>query len=152
MGWSPNGDSPKHRRVEIRVLDSWIHLQDMRDALLEPADDHGAGEEIVLHRFEGALPFIVGKKMSVADGTMIRINLSGRLALMVVLVKKDGRVMVVEHDEQIPDLELTTPVALFWRRAAGRISADAFLRASATDVRGSKELAVDFANALNIMI
>jgi hypothetical protein len=49
-------------------------------------------------------------------------------------------------------MELTTPVALFWRRAAGRISADAFLRASATDVRGDEELARSFAEALAIMI
>jgi hypothetical protein len=41
---------------------------------------------------------------------------------------------------------------LFWRRAAGRISADAFLKASATDIRGDKELAVALAEGLSIMI
>jgi hypothetical protein len=47
---------------------------------------------------------------------------------------------------------LTTPVALFWRRGAGRITAQAFLSASATDVRGSREMAQSFAEALAIMV
>ena len=53
---------------------------------------------------------------------------------------------------ETPTLEITTPVALFWRRAAGRISAAAFLAASATDVRGNHALASAFADALVIMI
>jgi hypothetical protein len=43
-------------------------------------------------------------------------------------------------------------VALFWRRAAGRILADAFLSASATDVRGDRAMAQSFAENLRIMI
>jgi hypothetical protein len=46
---------------------------------------------------------------------------------------------------------LTTPVSLFWRRAAGRITANALLNASATDVRGDAVLATSFAEALAII-
>ena len=152
VGWSPEGDRPYYRFMETRVLDSWIHLQDIRDALLEPADDHGAGEEIVLNRFEAALPYIVGKKMQAPEGTLLQINLSGRLARVIFLEVSEARAHAVTMSEQVPDLELTTPVALFWRRAAGRISADSFLGASATDVRGSKSLATAFSEALAIMI
>jgi uncharacterized protein (TIGR03083 family) len=152
VGWSPEGERPYHRFQETRVLDSWIHLQDIRDALLEPADDHGAGEEIVINRFEGALPFIIGKKMGAHEGTVIHINLSGRLARTIVLAVENGRAVVVPNSDLVPTLEFTTPVALFWRRAAGRISAAALLNSSATDVRGNHELAQDFAEALTIML
>jgi uncharacterized protein (TIGR03083 family) len=152
VGWSPEGERPYHRFQETRVLDSWIHLQDIRDALLEPTDDHGPGEEIVINRFEAALPFVVGKKVGAPEGTYLRINLSGRLARSILLVVRDGRASTLEASDETPDLELTTPVALFWRRAAGRISADAFLRASATDVRGDEELAKCVADSLAIMI
>jgi hypothetical protein len=134
------------------VLDSWIHLQDIRDALLEPADDHGPGEEIVLNRFESALPYVLAKKAKAKDGTLVRVNLTGRLARSVLLRVEEGRAKALETSAAVPDLELTTAVALFWRRAAGRISADAFLRASATDVRGDEELATAFAEGLAIMI
>jgi len=152
VGWSPEGDRPYHRFMETRILDSWIHLQDIRDALLEPADDHGVGEEVVLNRFEAALPFVLGKRVSPPDGTLVQLNLSGRLARVIFLKVHDGRAQAVAMTEEMPDLELTTPVALFWRRCAGRISADAFLSASATDVRGSKSLATALAEGLAIMI
>jgi uncharacterized protein (TIGR03083 family) len=152
VGWSPEGERPFHRFQETRVLDSWIHLQDIRDALLEPADDHGSGEEIVLNRFEAALPYVLGKKAHAPDGTVVRINLSGRLARSILLGVNEGRAKALEEGAEIPTLELTTPVALFWRRAAGRISADAFLNASATDVRGDEDLARFFAESLSIMI
>src|ERR1019366_7891328 len=152
VGWSPEGERPFHRFQETRVLDSWIHLQDIRDALLEPADDHGPGEEIVLNRFEAALPYVLAKKAKAKDGTLVRINLSGRLARTVLLGVEEGRARALDTSANVPNLELTTPVALFWRRAAGRVSADAFLSASATDVRGDEKLARAFAEGLAMMI
>jgi uncharacterized protein (TIGR03083 family) len=152
VGWSPEGERPFHRFQETRVLDSWIHLQDIRDALLEPSDDHGPGEEIVINRFESALPYVLAKKAGAKDGTLVQINLSGRLARSILIGVENGRANALERTSDAPTMELTTPVALFWRRAAGRISAEAFLRASATDVRGDEELARSFADALAIMI
>ncbi len=152
VGWSPEGDRPYFRFMETRVLDSWIHLQDVRDALLEPADDHGSGEEIVVNRFESALPFVLGKKMHAPEGTVLRLNLSGRLARSVVIGVEAGRARALDEPVRDVTLEVTTPVVLFWRRAAGRISAEAFLSASATQVRGNALQARDFAEALAIMI
>jgi hypothetical protein len=134
------------------VLDSWIHLQDIRDALLQPEDDHGAGEEIVVNRFESALPFILAKKMQSPDGTTLQVNLSGRQARAIFLELRDGRARALVSLAQPATLEVTTPVALFWRRCAGRISAEAFLGASATDIRGNRDLAASFAENLSIMI
>lgn len=152
VGWSPEGERPYHRFQETRVVDSWIHLQDIRDALLRPADDHGAGEEIVVNRFESALPYVLGKKMKAVEGTLVQINLSGRLGRTVLLEVREGRAIAVDSSERPPTLEVSTPVALFWRRAAGRISDSAFLAASATDVRGDRALARHLAEALHIMI
>ena len=152
VGWSPEGPRPYHRFQETRLLDSWIHLQDIRDALLEPADDHGVGEEVVVNRFEAALPYIVGRAMGAPDGTVVRVTLTGRLGRSVTLAVAEGRASTVTSVSDPPTLEITTPVALFWRRAAGRIDAEAFLRASATEVRGERQLARDFSRALAIMI
>jgi len=152
VGWSPEGERPYYRFQETRVLDSWIHLQDIRDALLEPADDHGPGEEIVVNRFEAALPYVVGKRAKAPDGTLVQINLSGRLARTIFIGVEGGRASARTTSTEPPTLELTTAVALFWRRAAGRISSDAFLAASATDVRGDRDLARAIAEGLNVMI
>lgn len=152
VGWSPEGERPYHRFQETRVLDSWIHLQDIRDALLQPEDDHGPGEEIVINRFEAALPFVVGKRMTAPEGTIVQINLVGRLARTVLIEVSAGRAVPLASTPRTPDLDLTTPVALFWRRGAGRISASAFLDASATDVRGDRQLAISLAEGLAILV
>jgi hypothetical protein len=120
--------------------------------LLMPSDDHGVGEEIVINRFEGALPFVLGKKMKAPEATVIQVNLSGRLARTIVLGVHDGRALAEAASDVVPTVEITTPVAIFWRRMAGRISAEAFLTASASDVRGDRALARNFADALSIML
>ena len=151
VGWSPEGNAPYHRFMETRLLDSWIHLQDIRDAIAMPSDDHGVGEEVVLNRFEAALPYVVGKRAKAPEGTRVRLNISGRAARSTDVVVVDGRARAAEAPGE-PDVEITTPAALFWRRCAGRISADSFLAASATDVRGDRQLARAIADGLAIMI
>ena len=152
VGWSPEGDVPHHRFQETRLLDSWIHLQDLRDALLEPQDDHGVGEDVVINRFEAALPFVIGAKVRPPEGTTVRFNLVGRLARTVTVEVVASRARVLQNLADAPDVEITTPVALFWRRAAGRISSQALLQASATHVEGDRELARRIAEELTIMI
>jgi hypothetical protein len=95
---------------------------------------------------------VVGKRMKSPDGTLVRLNLSGRLARLILIGVANGRASAIRESAETPSLEITTPVALFWRRAAGRISAEAFLAASATDVRGDRMMASALANELVIMI
>lgn len=146
---SPLGLTATYRsRMETRIFDSWIHLQDLRDALLEPADDHSMGEEVVLARFEASLPEVIRGAMELEGGDVVRINLSGRMARSLTFRCFADRVEPVEFASESPVFELTTPIALFWRRCAGRISADALLGASATLVRGNVVLAVALADRL----
>ena len=152
VGWSPEGERPYNRFQETRVVDSWIHLQDIRDALLEPADDHGPGEEIVVNRFEAAIPFVVGKRMQAPDGFTMQLNLSGRVGRTVMVTVEGGRCRAVSELNESPSTVISTPVALFWRLAAGRISAEAFLHASATDVEGDRGAARQFAEGMRVMI
>ena len=151
VGWSPEGQAPYHRFMETRILDSWIHLQDLRDALALPEDDHGIGEEIVINRFEAALPYVIGKKAQAPEGSRVRVNLEGRFGRSIEIEIQDGRARAAEGPGE-PNLEISTPVALFWRRAAGRISGEAFLQATETNVQGDRQLAQRIANALAIMI
>jgi uncharacterized protein (TIGR03083 family) len=149
--WSPMGPRPLHRSMETRVLDSWIHLQDIRDALLEPADDHGRGEDIVVNTFEAALPFVWARRVPAPEGSVLRLNLVGRLGRCVQVAVRDGRGVAVRSTAVVPSVEITTAVALFWRAMAGRINADAWLAASATDVRGDRQLVRRLGEVLNVV-
>jgi uncharacterized protein (TIGR03083 family) len=150
VGWSPEGDRPYHRFQETRLLDSWIHLEDVRDALGRPTVTDEVGEEVVMNRFEAALPYIVGKKVGASDGTLVRFHLTGARARSVAIAVREGRAVSVAATDQVPTLEITTPTDLFWRRAAGRIDSDRFLTGSA--VAGDVELARALSESLRIMI
>jgi len=152
VGWSPEGEVPYHRYQETRLFDSWIHLQDIRDALLMPADDHGTGEEVVINRCESAIPYIFGKLVRAPEAATLRIYLSGRLAREICVRIENGRAAAQTSLGDTPSLEVTTPAALFWRRVAGRISAEAFLASTAVHVEGSAELARKFAENMAVII
>ncbi len=150
VGWSPEGERPYHRFQETRLLDSWIHLEDVRDALASAPGENEVGEEVVLNRFESALPYVVGKKVGAPDGTTVRVNLTGARGRSLGVAVRDRRAEAVASLDSTPTLEVTTTTALFWRRAAGRVSAEAFLAGSQVD--GDAGLARGLAEALRIMV
>ena len=90
VGWSPEGERPYHRFQETRVLDSWIHLQDIRDALLQPEDDHGPGEQIVVNGSRRRCRTWSVEKMRSPDGTVVQVNLSGRLGRTILFGSRAG--------------------------------------------------------------
>ena len=146
--WSPEGERSVASTYERRIVDSWIHLQDIRDALLEPADDHGIGEEITLNRFEATMGYVWAKRAAAPEGALLQLNIMGRTARTVRLRVVNARGVPAEASPETPTLELTTAAPLFWRRCAGRINAEALLRASATDVRGDTRLALRLSDAM----
>jgi len=148
VDWSPEGERSVASAYERRIVDSWIHLQDIRDALLEPADDHGLGEEVTLNRFEATMGYVWAKRAAAPEGALLQLNIRGRTARTVRLRVVNARGVPAEPSTETPTLEMTTAAPLFWRRCAGRINAEAFLRASATDVRGDTRLAQRLSDAM----
>ena len=146
IGWSPEGDRPYHRFQETRVLDSWIHLTGHpRRACCSPKTTTGPARRSSSIVLSPRCPTSSAKKMRSPDGTSLQVNLIGRQARTIFLEVRDGRASALTSLSGSATLEVTTPVALFWRRCAGRISAEAFLSASATDIRGDRDLAQSFA-------
>ena len=148
---APGGTQTRAYAFESRIVDSWIHLQDIRDALLEPADDHGVGESVVINRFEALLPYVWAKRVAAPENALLQMNLTGLLGRTVQVRVREGRGVAAAPTSDRPDLEISSDVALFWRRCAGRINAEAFLNASATDVRGDREIAQRFVREMAIV-
>ncbi len=151
VGWSPEGERPYHRFMETRILDSWIHLGDLRDALGLDGDDHGPGEAVVLGRFGAALPFVLGRRVVAPEGARVAIELRGERAARHVVAVEGGRGVALAPDADA-ESELVTTTALFWRRAAGRIDGARLLEDPATSVRGDAALVGALVEGLVVMI
>ncbi|HET8989662.1 MAG TPA: maleylpyruvate isomerase family mycothiol-dependent enzyme [Acidimicrobiales bacterium] len=151
VGWSPEGERPYHRFMETRVLDSWIHLGDLRDAFGLEDDDHGPGEAVVLGRFTGALPFVLGRRVGASEGARVAVDLRGARGARHVVAIEGGRGKALPSEAQAEN-ELVTSTALFWRRAAGRVDASRLLADPATSVRGDAALVGAVVEGLVVMI
>ncbi len=151
VGWSPEGERPYHRFMETRVLDSWIHLGDLRDALGLEGDDHGPGEAVVLGRFTDALPFVLGRRVGAPEGARVALDLRGARGARHVVAIEGGRGVALTPAAEAEN-ELVTTTALFWRRAAGRVDASRVLSDRATSVRGDAALVGAVVEGLVVMI
>lgn len=117
--WTPVGPGTYGRFLAIRVFDFWVHERDITMPLGKTTDDTGICAEIALAEVEGALGYIVGKKVGLPDGRSVTFHLLGPLERDISVVV-DGRAKVVEH-VGYPDVEVRTDSVTFIQLACGRV-------------------------------
>lgn len=116
---TPVGPKTYGRFLAIRVFDFWVHEQDVRLPLGLPGNESGPAAEMALDEIEVSLPYIVGKKIGLPDGTGITFELTGPVE-RTMHVKVDGRAANVGTLEE-PDVVLSTDSVTFALLACGRI-------------------------------
>jgi uncharacterized protein (TIGR03083 family) len=153
VGWSPVGDVPHAVFMEVRVFDSWVHEQDVRQALDRPGGTANRASAMSLARVQGAMPFVVGKKAGCADGTSIRFEISGPgsdgRAFTVAVA--GGRGSEVADAGGIPTAALAMSALDFVRLGCGRASGEALASAGAVVVSGDVAVGRCVLDAMNFM-
>lgn len=150
--WTPVGAGQARDLLGFRILDTWVHDQDIRRALGRPGHQEGPVAEHTLARLVGGLPLVVGKRVSPPEGTTIAFNLSGpafpagrRVAVGIT----GGRARLLPD----PPAEATAVLGLeeddFVRLTCGRGDPEAIL--ANVSVTGDKALARRVARHLNFM-
>ena len=122
VGWSPIGQVPLRMFMVIRVMDSWIHEQDVRAALGRPGGRDGFGEEVALARADTALGVVVGKGARAPEGASVAFEVTGALGGRRRIEVVDGRATPVDGAQATATVTLTQET--YVRRFAGRISLD----------------------------
>jgi uncharacterized protein (TIGR03083 family) len=93
---TPAGPDTFGRFMQIRVMDCWVHEQDMREATGRPGHQTGPAVALSLDEVVTALGFVVGKQAGAPDGTSVRFDLTGGSGRIVDVVV-EGRARVVEE-------------------------------------------------------
>jgi uncharacterized protein (TIGR03083 family) len=154
VGWSPVGQVPYREFMDVRVLDSWIHEQDMRRATGRPGGLGGAGESTVLRRLTSSLGYVVGRKVAPPDGTVVVLAVDGPMGAVVSLSMEGGRARRLESAPDTPTATISFDQRAFWELSCGRYEggADRALELGAVAVEGDESVAQAILAALNIMI
>lgn len=136
-GPTPVGQAPYREFMAVRVMDCWVHEQDMRIATGRPGRYDGEESALALGRIESAMPFVVGKKAGAPDGVAVRFVVLGDASRQLDVVVSGGRAAFGPTDD--PAVVLTMETATFWRLACGRIAGDPALAAGLVDITGDED-------------
>lgn len=80
-----------------RVLDVWMHQQDIRRAVARPGGLIGPGGAHALALFSRSIPYVVGKRVAPPPGTSVTLDITGEhAATLAVAVGVDGRAALLD--------------------------------------------------------
>jgi uncharacterized protein (TIGR03083 family) len=131
-GFTPAGKDTHGRFMRIRVMDCWMHEQDIREAVGRPGHESGPVVELVLDELQQSMGYVVGKKAGAPEGASVTFALGSRDIHVLV----DGRAAVVGSLPGPATATLTMTPLLFTRLAGGRTGADT----SAVAITGDADL------------
>ena len=131
-GFTPAGQDTHGRFMRIRVMDCWMHEQDIREAVNRPGHDSGPVVDLVLDELQQSMGYVVGKKAGAPDGASVTFRLGSRDINVLV----EGRAAVVDALPGPATTTLTMTPLQFTRLAGGRTGADA----AAVEITGDEPL------------
>lgn len=118
---TPAGPGTLADMLTLRVMDTWLHEQDVRRAVGRPGHEAGpvAGEAVAyLTRF---LPLIVGKRAAAPDGSTVVIEIVG-LHRSVIQVA-NGRASAADDEPDVATVTLSMSPTTFVATVGGRSDA-----------------------------
>jgi uncharacterized protein (TIGR03083 family) len=152
LGWSPIGEAPYAEFMLIRIMDSWVHGQDMRWAVDRPGDRGGRGETVALSRLTSGMGYVVGRQVGPPDGTTVVFDIEGPLPRVVSVAMEGTRAKALEAPPDAPSVRLTMPAEHFVRLACGRETGDDALAAGGVAIVGDHALGRQIIGSMNFMI
>ena len=147
---TPTGPGTMADFLHIRVLDCWIHEQDMRRAVGMAGHLDGPAAEHTVDRLLRTIPIVVGKRAATPEGGAVVINLTGGVQRHVVCEVNGGRAAIVTASAADPLATITLDAESFVVLATGRRTATSL--ADRIDIIGDAALAQRVVDNLNMMI
>ncbi len=152
LGPSPVGEVPYREFMRVRVMDCWVHEQDIRVATARPGHRDGPAATLAIDRLASAMPFIVGKKAGAPDGASVRFELTGSEPRRFDIVVRGGRAVLDPAPGTDPTAEVRMDLEVFWRLGCGRATGEAARGAALVELRGDIELAERVVDSMAFMI
>ncbi len=93
---TPTGPGTMADFLAIRILDCWLHEQDIRRALGRRGNLDGAAAEHTIDRLIRTLPIVVGKRAACPEGAAVTVRITGPVERIVHCEVHDGRAAIVD--------------------------------------------------------
>ncbi|MEQ1873051.1 MAG: maleylpyruvate isomerase family mycothiol-dependent enzyme [Ilumatobacteraceae bacterium] len=145
---TPTGPGTLADFLHVRVLDCWLHEQDMRRATGRAGNLSGAAAEHTVDRLVRTIPIVVGKRAATPEGGAVAINITDGVERHIFCEVQNGRAKFVDDPSTAPLATIGLTTEAFIVLAGGRRTSD---RVDA-QISGDRELARRVLSQFNMMI
>ncbi|MDA8278524.1 MAG: maleylpyruvate isomerase family mycothiol-dependent enzyme [Actinomycetota bacterium] len=138
--WTPLGQGTYRDFMEIRVMDCFVHEQDIRVTTGSEFIYHDRSGAISLDKLTSGLGFVIGKKLKAPDGSQVtfEIALSPNNVSSTTLHVEGGRATVVRDVDHSKDTTIIKmPIDAFVFATAGRTNAFNYLESGEVSFEGN---------------
>ena len=148
---TPTGPGTMLDFLSLRILDCWVHEQDVRRAVDRPGHLSGRPAEHTVDRLLRTIPIVVGKRSAAPEGSTSVLVITGPVERTVPVVVEGGRAKVVDAGAAgDPAVTITMDSETFLVLAVGRQTAAE--RADRISIEGDAALGQAIVDNLNMMI
>ncbi len=148
---TPLGLAPVSEFISIRIMDAWVHEQDMRRALGRPGELEGATAAHSLGRIIRAMPFVSARRAQAPDGSTIVFDVTGPAGRVFPIVVEGNRAREADEVPEAPSARITLDAETFGCLGCGRWDPEEILSSSKVRVEGDAALGEAIVRQMNIM-
>ena len=148
--FTPTGPGTIADFLHIRVLDCWLHEQDMRRVLNLPGHQSGPSAEHTIDRLIRTVPIVVGKRAATPEGGSVVIAITGHVQRTIVATVTDGRAQLSTEVPPQPLVTISMDSDTFVQLATGRATHAEL--ADGYSIVGDAELGTRVVSMFNMMI
>jgi uncharacterized protein (TIGR03083 family) len=149
---TPIGPGTVTEFIRIRIMDAWVHEQDIRRALGIPGELDSAVAAHAIGRVARAMPFVVARKAQAPDSATVVFDITGPAGQVVPVAVEGGRGNRLDSEPESPTVRITADVETFACLGCGRWDPAEALSSGKITVTGDTALGETIVKQMNIMI
>ncbi len=148
---TPIGQAPMSEFISVRIMDAWVHEQDIRRALNRPGHYDSPAAAHALNRIIRAMPFVAARRAQAPNGATIVIDISGPAGRLCSIGIAEGRGRELDTPPANPTARIILNAETFACLGCGRWNPDDALQSGQISIEGDTALAESIVRQMNIM-
>ena len=145
---TPLGPAPVSEFISIRIMDAWVHEQDIRRALGRAGELEGPTAAHSVGRLIRAMPFVVARRAQAPDGTTVVFDIAGPAGRVLPVLVEGNRGREAEEALAGPMVRISLDAETFGCLGCGRWDPEEMLRSGRVLVQGPTAAAQDLGAAI----
>ena len=148
---TPVGQAPMSEFISVRIMDAWVHEQDIRRAVNRPGHYDSPAAAHALNRVIRAMPFVAARRAQAPDGATVVINISGTAGRTIAIGVEGGRGRELDQSPDAPTVRVSLDDETFGCLGCGRWNPEEVLQSGRVSIEGDTALGESIVRQMNIM-